>query len=185
MTSKEHFNLPIEISKPLFKSGQIKQRIVSLAREIADDFRDAEPVVVGLLKGSFMFLSDLIRQIHQQDIPLFVDFMGVSSYGDSTESSGSVSLVLDVTMDVKDRPVLLVDDIIDTGRTLEFAQRHLMTKKPGLLKTCVLLDKPSRRAVSIQPDYVGFTVPDAFVVGYGLDYQGRYRELPFISILTD
>lgn len=177
--------LRTEISKPLFTAAQIEQRVVGLALNIADDFRGNEVVVVGLLKGSFMFLSDLIRQIHRQDIPLFVDFMGVSSYGDSTESSGSVSLVLDVTMDVKDRPVLLVDDIIDTGSTMQFAHHHLMTKKPGLLKTCVLLDKPSRRAVHFQPDYVGFKVPDAFVVGYGLDYQGRYRELPFISTLSD
>ena len=185
MTSKEYFNLPIKIPKPLFNAARIKQRIVSLAREIADDFRDTEPVVVGLLKGSFMFLSDLIRQIHQQDIPLCVDFMGVSSYGDGMESSGNVRLFLDVTMDIEGRAVLLIDDIIDTGRTLQFAHHHLMTKKPELLKTCVLLDKPSRRAVSIQPDYVGFTVPDAFVVGYGLDYQGRFRELPFISTLSD
>lgn len=171
--------------KPLFTESQIQERVVSLVREIAHDMHGDCLIVVGLLKGSFMFLADLVRHLHRQGIPLVIDFMSVASYGEGTESSGSIRLLRDITIELQDRNILLVDDILDTGRTLHFVQKHLMAHKPNFIKTCVFLDKPDRRVVPVKTDYVGFTVPDAFIVGYGLDHDNRYRELPYISIFPD
>ena len=171
--------------KPLFTESQIQERVIGLVHEIARDMHGDCLIVVGLLKGSFMFLADLVRHLHRQSIPLVIDFISVSSYGKGTESSGNIRLVRDITIELQDRDILLVDDILDTGRTLHFVQEHLMTHKPNSMKTCVLLDKPARRAQTVKTDYVGFTVPDAFLVGYGLDYNHRYRELPYISIFPD
>jgi len=171
--------------KPLFTESQIQERVISLVREIAQDMHGDCLFVVGLLKGSFVFLADLVRLLHRQGVPLVIDFMSFSSYGKGTESSGSIQMVRDITIELRDRSVLLVDDILDTGRTLHFVQEHLIAYKPKTMKTCVLLDKPARRVVTVQTDYVGFTVPDAFLVGYGLDYNHRYRELPYISIFPD
>lgn len=170
--------------RPLITETEIKDRIDELVEAIANDFKGDELVVVGLLKGSFMFLSDLVRLLHSHNIPLLIDFMIVSSYESKTESSGKVRLVRDVTTDIQDRWVLLVDDILDTGRTLDFVIKYLLNKKPAILKTCVFLDKPARRVVPVRVDYAGFSIPDAFVVGYGLDYDSRYREMPYISILS-
>jgi hypoxanthine phosphoribosyltransferase len=173
-------NKPLEL-EPLFSETRIRERTEELVREIAGDFQSSELVLIGLLKGSFMFMADLARQFSRNKIELVIDFMSVSSYGSGTHSSGNIRMARDVTTDISGRPVLVVDDILDTGLTLEYVSTHLTEKKPSLLKTCVLLDKPTRHRVSIKADYVGFTVPDRFVVGYGLDYDNRFRELPWIA----
>jgi len=172
------------ILNALIAEPDVKVRIGSLVEEIAADFGGDELTVIGLLKGSFMFMADLVRALYQHDIRLVIDFMLTSSYGPRTKSSGTVTMTRDIAVDIKGRPVLLVDDILDTGRTLAFATDHLLGKAPESLKTCVFLDKPDRRAVPFQADYVGFVIPDKFVVGYGLDFDSRYRELPYLSTLS-
>jgi hypoxanthine phosphoribosyltransferase len=175
---------PDVVLKPFIDEAGIQRRVGELVGEIAADFRGGGMVVVSVLKGSFMFTADLVRRLHGQNIPLVIDFLQVSSYGSRTVSSGRISMVRDLTTDIENQRVLLVDDILDTGRTSEFLRSHLLRKKPGILKSAVLLDKPGRRAVPFQADYVGFRVPDAYVVGYGLDYDSRYRELPYLSLVS-
>ena len=166
---------------PLFSEKEIHKRVDFVAEEIARDFKGQDLIMIGLLTGSFIFLADLMRAIHAHGLILQVDFMTVSSYGAATESSGVVKMLKDIHIDIKDRPVLLVDDILDSGRTLQYTTTELLKKRPSLIKTCVLLDKPDRRIMPVHADYVGFEVPDTFVIGYGLDYDGRYREVPTIS----
>jgi hypoxanthine phosphoribosyltransferase len=173
------------ILDPLINETDLHAGISQLVDRIADDFEGDELYVIGLLRGSFMFTADLVRLLYRRDIRLVIDFMTVASYGAGTESSGEVNMTRDIHIDLEDKPVLLVDDILDTGRTLDFASRHLAGFRPASLKTCVFLDKPSRRVVPFEADYVGFTVPDLFVVGYGLDYDGRYRELPHLSVVRN
>ncbi|NLF39605.1 hypoxanthine phosphoribosyltransferase [bacterium] len=167
---------------PIVSSDDLKTRLEG----IVDDIRALMPtddlVVIALLKGSFVFLADLIRLLHRHHIAVEVDFMTLASYGEGTESKG-VSVVKDIETDIAGRPVLLVDDILDTGRTLKRAASILRERAPLCVKTCVLLDKPERRIEQIRADIVGFTVPNTFVVGYGLDYARRHRELPFIARL--
>jgi hypoxanthine phosphoribosyltransferase len=175
---------PNVVLKPFIDEIDIRRRVEALARQIAADTGNEEIVVVGVLKGSFMFLADLVRLIHGQGVPLVIDFVQVSSYGSGTVSSGTLTMTHDLTTDLRDRWVLLADDILDTGRTSRFLSDHLRKKRPKILKTCVFLDKPKRRTVPFQADYVGFRVPDAFVVGYGLDYDNRYRERPGLSLVS-
>ena len=170
--------------KPLIEEQKIKERVEGLVEEIVNDLHQNELVVIGLLKGSFMFLADLVRQLHSHKIPIIIDFMTVSSYGSGIESSGKIEMTRDVSSDIADSHVLLVDDILDTGITLDFVYNHLKEMGPAVLKTCVLLEKTERRKVHFEADYVGFNVPNAFVVGYGLDYDNRYRELPYVSLLS-
>ncbi len=159
----------------LIKEEDIKRRVKELAREIADDFSLKEPpVVVGLLKGAFVFTADLVRHF---DFHVHVDFLWVSSYGSSMESSGSIKIVKDLDCEIEGRDVLLVDDILDTGLTLKEIKEFLSLKSPRTLKTCVLLDKRENRKVDIEADYVGFQVPDMFLVGYGLDWAELGRNL--------
>ena len=172
-----------EYLNPLFTETEIQQRIIELSHEILDEFGENELIIVGLLKGAFIFLSDLVRQLHRLHIPLLIDFIDVSSYGDGTTSSGRIELNRDISLDTLGRSVLLVDDILDTGRTLAFVYRHLLERKTAIQKTCVMLDKPDRRVVPFEADYIGFRVPDRFIVGYGLDHANRYRELPYIAML--
>ncbi len=153
--------------------------IKTLAREIERDFRGREMVVVSLLSGTVMFLADLIRHLN---LPLRLDFIGVSSYGLGTES-GELVFTKELRLDVRGRDVLLVDDILDTGKTMSRVLPKLRALKPRRIKTCVLLDKPSRRVEKIRADHVGFAIPDLFVVGYGLDFAERYRNLPFVGVL--
>ena len=166
---------------PMYSEKEIQARVDEVATAIATDFKGQDLILIGLLTGSFIFLADLMRAIHAHGMVLQVDFMTVSSYGAGTESSGVVTMLKDIHIDIKEHPVLLVDDILDSGRTLQYTTTELLKKRPALIKTCVLLDKPERRVVPIHADYVGFTVPDHFVIGYGLDYDGRYREVPTIS----
>jgi hypoxanthine phosphoribosyltransferase len=175
---------PDVILRPFIDESGIRRRVEELAREIEADFRGNEIVLVGALKGSFMFAADLVRCLYRQGIPMVIDFVQVSSYGSETVSSGKISMTRDVTTGIEDRLVLLVDDILDTGRTSEFLTNHLLAKKPKILKTAVFLDKPGRRVGSFQADYAGFRVPDAFIVGYGLDYDNRYREHPYLSLVS-
>jgi hypoxanthine phosphoribosyltransferase len=137
-------------------------------------------LLICLLRGAVVFLSDLIRVI---DVPLEMDFMAISSYGDSTESSGVVRLVMDLKSHITDRDVLIVEDIVDSGRTLAYILDNLKTRRPADIKVCALLSKPSRREIEVELDYLGFEIPDKFVVGYGLDYAENYRNLPFIGVL--
>jgi hypoxanthine phosphoribosyltransferase len=168
-----------EVEKILITDAQLARRVNSLAREIEKDFRGRELVVVSLLTGTVMFLADLIRGL---DLPLRLDFIGVSSYGAGTES-GDLVFTKELRLDVRGRDVLLVDDILDTGKTLSRVIPKLKALKPRRIKTVVLLDKPSRRVEKILADYVGFTIPDLFVIGYGLDFAERYRNLPFVGVL--
>ena len=168
-----------EVERVLITDEQIARRIKILAREIEKDFRGREMVVVSLLSGTVMFLADLIRHLN---LPLRLDFIGVSSYGAGTES-GELIFTKELRIDVRNRDVLLVDDILDTGKTLSRVLPKLRLLKPRRIKTCVLLDKPARRVEKIKADYIGFEIPDYFVIGYGLDFAERYRNLPFVGVL--
>lgn len=166
---------------PVFSSDDVKTRLEGIVDEIRTAMPTDNLVVVALLKGSFVFLADLIRLLHRHGIALEVEFMSLASYGDRTESSGTVSVKAVLEADVAGRPVLVVDDILDTGRTLKRALELIATRGASCMKSCVLLDKPARRVAKVSADIVGFTVPDRFVVGYGLDYARRHRELPYIA----
>jgi hypoxanthine phosphoribosyltransferase len=168
-----------EVERVLITEEQIEERIKTLAREIERDFRGKEMVVVSLLNGTVMFLADLIRHL---DLPLRLDFLGVSSYGAGTES-GDLIFTKELYVDVRGRDVLLIDDILDTGKTLRHVLPKLRALKPRRIKICVLLDKPARRVENVHADYSGFQIPDYFVVGYGLDFAERYRNLPFVGVL--
>src|SRR5271165_5124417 len=168
-----------EIDRVLITQPQLARRIRVLAQEIERDFRGRETVVVALLSGTVMFLADLIRHL---DLPMRLDFMGVSSYGADTQS-GELVITKELRLDVRGRDVLLVDDILDTGKTLTRVLPILRALKPRRIKTCVLLNKAARRVEKIQADYVGFEIPDFFVIGYGLDFAERYRQLPFVGVL--
>ncbi|MGB9824810.1 MAG: hypoxanthine phosphoribosyltransferase [Candidatus Hydrothermia bacterium] len=166
----------------LITEEQIKSRIVELAREIEKDYQGSIPIVVGILKGSFIFLADLIRELK---INLEVDFLAVSSYGKSTKTSGIVKIVKDLSTSIEGRDVLLVEDICDSGLTLKYIIELLKGRKPRSVKVCVLLDKKERRQVEIDLHYVGFEVPDKFLIGYGLDFAERFRNLPYIREVTE
>ena len=168
-----------EIQRVLITEAQIARRIRVLSAKIEAEFRGRELVVVSLLNGTVLFLADLIRHL---SLPLRLDFIGVSSYGAGTES-GDLTITKELRLDVKGRDVLLVDDILDTGRTMKRVLSILRPLRPRRIQTCVLLDKRARRAVNVQADYVGFRIPDLFVVGYGLDFAERYRNLPFVAVL--
>jgi len=168
-----------EIERVLITEAQIARRVESLAREIEKDFRGRELVIVSLLNGTVVFLADLIRQLN---LPLRLDFIGVASYGTGTES-GELVFTKELCLDVRGRDVLLLDDILDTGKTLHRVLPKIRALRPRRVKTCVLLDKPARRLEKIRADYVGFAIPDFFVVGYGLDFAERHRNLPFVGVL--
>ncbi len=163
--------------KPIFTSDEILARVDRLAERISTDYEGKNPVMVGLLKGAFMFFSDLVKRI---TTPLSIDFMIASSYV-MTNSSGKVSMHADLREDIRGRHVILVDDIIDTGVTINYIRETLLGRSPESLSICVLLDKKDRRIVDVPVDYTGFTVPNEFLVGYGLDYDNQYRNLPYIA----
>ena len=168
--------------KVIIPKEEIAQRLTELAAEIRRDYKDKNPLLIGVLKGSFVFLSDLMRSMN---IPVEVDFVRLSSYGAGKENSGKIKLVKDVETPIKGRHVLVVEDIIDRGLTVRFLLDYLSFRKPSSLKLCALFDKPSRRKVEVPIDYVGFTIPDAFVVGYGLDLDEKFRYLPDLCILEE
>lgn len=166
----------------LLSEEKIKARVKELAREISADYREKKPLLIGVLKGAVVFLSDLIREM---DIPLEVDFMAVSSYGADTASSGIVRIQKDLEQSIKDRDVLIVEDIVDTGLTLNYLYDTLSSQKPRSLKVVTLLDKPDRRKVDFKADYCGFEIPDRFVIGYGLDFNEEYRNLGDLCVLDE
>ena len=168
------------IQQVLIPEAELQRRVQTLGRVITADYRGRDLVFISVLKGAMVFIADLARAV---DLPLTIDFMSLSSYGDSDISSGIVRIVKDLDEPITGKHVLIVEDIIDTGVTLQYLWQHLMARQPADLSICVLLDKQARRQVELPIKYRGFDVPDRFVVGYGLDYQGRYRNLPFIGTL--
>jgi len=171
------------LARIILSAEEIKNRVEVIAKNISDHYRAQEKtglVVVGILRGAVIFMSDLIRQI---SLPLTIDFMAISSYGGSTTTSGAVRILKDISESIEGQHVLVVEDIVDTGLTLNNLLDVLHARKPQSLAVCALLNKPSRRKVEIQVDYCGFEIPDEFVVGYGLDYAGHYRHLPYIGVL--
>jgi hypoxanthine phosphoribosyltransferase len=169
-----------DIEEILIGPEQLSARVSELGRELAADYKDKDLLLVGVLKGAVMFMVDLARQI---SLPLEIDFMAISSYGASTESSGVVRILKDLDESVTGKHVVIVEDIIDTGLTLRYILRNLATRHPASVRVCGLLLKSKGRAEEPQCDYVGFRIPDRFVVGYGLDYAERYRNLPYIGVL--
>lgn len=170
-----------DIEKILLSEQQIQARIQELGEVLTKEYADKNPVIVGVLKGVVVFYADMIRHIQ---VPCQLDFMWISSYA-GTDSTGKMLVRQDVTADIEGRHVLILEDIFDTGNSLEFTVNHLKKQNPASIKICTLLDKPERRrpGVTVQADYVGFTIPNAFVVGYGLDYNEKYRNLPYVGIL--
>lgn len=169
-----------DVEEVLLSGEQVQARVAELGAELAADYAGRDPVLVSVLKGSIIFLADLVRAM---PIPLSIDLMEVSSYGASTESSGQVRILKDLSTSIADREVIVVEDIIDTGLTLNYLLRYLHDKGPASIKICCLLDKPARRLAEIEIDYRGFTIADRFVIGYGLDYGERYRNLPYVGVL--
>jgi len=165
----------------LFEEQAIAIRVQELARAIAQDLPEPTPVLIGLLTGAFIFLADLMRALGRLGIEPQVDFMAVSHYGPLVASSGLVQIHKDSAVEIKGRPVLLVDDILDSGQTLRMVRDHLVARGPSWLRTCVLLDKPSRREIAISADYIGFEVPNAWIIGYGMDASGEGRALPYVA----
>lgn len=159
----------------------LRARVNEIMEEITRSLEDEPLVIIGILRGSFMFLADLVRRMNPRQFHPRIDFMTLQSYGSGTTSNGNVNITKDVSVSLDGSTVLLVDDILDSGRTLNFAVRHMRNKGARTVSTCCLLDKPARRVVDIQADFVGFEIPDTFVVGYGLDYDSHYRELPYLG----
>lgn len=170
-----------DIEKVLLTEEQIQAKVQELGQILSREYADKDPIFVGVLKGVVVFYADMVRRI---TVPCQFDFMWISSYR-GTESTGSMVVKRDVSTDIKGRHVVILEDIYDTGNSLNFTYNHLLAKEPASLKICTLLDKPERRnpAVTLKPDYVGFTIPNEFVVGYGLDYNEHYRNLPYVGVL--
>ena len=169
-----------DVEEVLLTGEQVQARVAELGAELAADYEGRDPVLVSVLKGSIIFLADLVRAM---PVPLSIDLMEVSSYGASTESSGQVRILKDLSSSITGREVIVVEDIIDTGLTLNYLLRYLHDKGPASIRICCLLDKPARRLAPIEIDYRGFTIPDRFVIGYGLDYGEHYRNLPYVGVL--
>lgn len=173
-------NILNDIEKVLVSQEELEAKVQELADRIAADYEDKDPVFLGILKGSFVFMADLMRKIN---IYCDIDFMAVSSYGSGSTTSGAVKINKDLSQNIEDRHVIIIEDILDSGVTLSYLKKYLLNRNPASISICTLLDKPARRRTDIKADYYGFNIPDEFVVGYGLDYAERYRNLPFIGVL--
>ena len=169
-----------DIERVLFTEQELKDRVAEIAAQIDRDYAGKEPMLISVLRGSFIFMADLVRSI---TLPCTVDFMAVSSYGAGTTSSGQVKITKDLSESIEGRDIIVVEDILDSGNTLSYLFQLLQARHPASVRLCTLLDKPSRRTKPVIADYTGFTVEDLFVVGYGLDYAEKYRNLPYIGIL--
>ena len=168
------------IKKILLSDDQIKKRVKELGTQLSADYKGKNLVLICVLKGAVIFLADLLRTL---SVPAELDFVRVSSYGENTESSCTVQFIHNINFDIKQKDVLIVEDIVDTGITLDFLKQKLLAQNPASLKVCCLLDKPSQRIKPVEVEYVGFEIPNDFVVGYGLDYNEKYRNLPYIAVL--
>lgn len=168
--------------KVLYSRAEIDARIKELGAIISEDYKGKDLVVISLLRGSFIFTSDLVREL---SIPVEVDFMTTASYGHQEISTGNVEIIQDIRTDIEGRDVLIVDDIMDSGFTIEKVKKRLEDKNPNAVEVCVMLDKPSRRKVNLEPQFVGFSIPDVFIVGYGLNYGNHYRNIPYIFTFDD
>lgn len=170
-----------KIEKVLLSEEVLQKRVAELAQELSEKYADKDPVFVGVLKGVVIFFGDMMKRIN---IPCQIDFMWISSY-QGTSTTGSMLVKRDISVDIKGRHVVILEDIFDTGRSLEFTYKHLLSKEPASLEICTLLDKPDRReeGITVKPDYTGFVIPNEFVVGYGLDFNEHYRNLPFVGVL--
>jgi len=171
---------PDDIEEILASEHTIKETVHKLAATISKDYQDKEVLLIGILKGAFIFLADLSRRL---SIPHSVDFMSLSSYGATATASGEVRIIMDLRTFIRDKHVIVVEDIVDTGYTLRYLQQLLKARRPASLRTCVLLNKPERRRIDVDIDYLGFEIPDRWVVGYGLDFADKYRTLPYIAAL--
>ena len=171
-----------DIAEVLLTAGDICGRIAELGAQISADYADKDPLLIGVLRGVFIFMADLVRVI---TIPVSVDFIGITRYGPSTRTQGVVRFTKDLEICIKGRHVLFVEDVIDTGLTLRYILRSLKTREPASLRTCALFDKPRTRLFDLKIDYTGFVLPDQYVVGYGLDYDEHYRNLPFVGLLRE
>ncbi len=169
-----------DMAKILLTEADIKERVGELAKQISEDYSDKCPLMICVLRGAVFFFSDLVKQM---DIHLETNFLAISSYGSGTESSGEVRIQYDMQESIKNRDVIVVEDIIDSGRTINHLKEILQARHPASVRVCALLDKPSRRVVKAHAEYIGFEVPNEFVVGYGLDYAGKYRNLKYIGVL--
>jgi hypoxanthine phosphoribosyltransferase len=169
-----------DVKEVLIPSDKVQEKVRELGERITEDYKGERPLLVGVLRGAVVVMGDLMRHI---DLPCEIDFMDISSYGSGTSSSGVVRILKDLEEDITDRHVLVVEDIIDTGLTLSYLRRSLLARRPASLEICAFLSKPSRRRVELDVKYLGFEVPDEFVVGYGLDFAGAYRNLPDICVL--
>ena len=173
-------NINNDIESVLFSEEVLKEKVKEIGRQISKDYEGKEVMFVGVLKGCFIFMADLMREV---TIPCQMDFMAVSSYGSGTTSSGVVKINKDLNEDISGKHVIFVEDILDSGVTLSYLKKYLMNRNPASVRIATLMDKPARRKADIYADYSGFEVPDAFVVGYGLDYDEKYRNLPYIGVL--
>lgn len=169
-----------DIERVFFSEDEIQRRVAELGEAITRDYAGRDPIFVGILKGCFVFMADLMRHV---DLPCNIDFMAVSSYGNGTSTTGAVSIRKDLSIDIEGRDVIVVEDILDSGVTLSYLRGYMEHRRPASIRIVTLLDKPARRKADIKADYVGFDCPDAFIVGYGLDYAERYRNLPYIGVL--
>ena len=172
----------MNVSNTLISQKEIEAKVVELAKKIEKDYENQELLVVGVLKGAFVFVSDLVRNIN---LDLSIDFMAVSSYGMSTQSSGVVKINKDIELDITGKNVIIVEDIIDTGLTLKYIKEYLSGKNAKSVRICTLLDKPSRRKCDVEVDYIGFEIEDLFIVGYGIDCKEKYRNLPYIAYVHE
>ena len=176
----EKTHLHPDISEILISQDQLEQRVAQLGAEITRDFAGRSPLFVGVLKGCFVFMADLMRHV---DLPCSIDFMAVSSYGSGTKTTGAVKINKDLNQNIEGRDIILVEDILDSGVTLHYLTQYLSVRKPASITIVTLMDKPSRRKADVYADYSCFEVPDEFVVGYGLDYNEKYRNIPYIGVL--
>lgn len=172
--------LESDIREILITEEEIKKKVEDLGAQITEDYKDREITIICVLKGAFMFLADLLRHIK---VPVCLDFVAISSYGPYTQTSGVVKITKDLDESIEGKHVLIVEDIVDTGLTLDYLLKIIKARKPASVRVCALLDKPARREVEVEIHYKGFEIPDKFVVGYGLDYDQRYRNLPFVGVL--
>jgi hypoxanthine phosphoribosyltransferase len=180
-TSSFETDLEYGVGEILVDEETLRARVAELGAEVSVDYRGRDLLLIGVLKGAVFFMADLMRHL---TIPCEVDFMAISSYGDSTDSSGIVRILKDLDINIEGRDVLVVEDIIDSGLTLSYLMRNLESREPATLEVCALLTKPARRQIDVPVRYIGFEIPDRFVVGYGLDFAERYRNLPYVAVMS-